>query len=133
MLVTGVFACSCGCSVQFVTAAGTTLAAVITAPHRIAVRELDDPGPAPGHGVLELRLSGICGTDKHTFRGESLQYAGTPHEHRIDYPLICGHENVGVLAELGSGARFVDQFGEVVQPGARVVPAANVACGSCWW
>ena len=110
-----------------------TRAAVVAAPHRIELRELDDPGPAPGHGVLDVRLSGICGTDKHTFRGESLQYAGTPHEHSIDYPLVCGHENVGVLSELGEGARFVDQFGEALELGARVVPAANVACGSYWW
>ena len=84
-----------------------TTAAVVAAPGRIELRELDDPGPAPGHGVLEVGLSGICGTDKHTFRGESLQYAGTPHEHQIDYPLICGHENVGVLADL-------------LRPGARL-------------
>ena len=108
-------------------------AAVVKAPHRIEVVDLDDPGPAPGHAVLAVRLSGICGTDKHTFRGESLQYAGTPHEHSIDYPLVCGHENVGVLAELGKGARFVDQFGDALELGARVVPAANVACGTCWW
>jgi len=108
-------------------------AAVVKAPHRIEVVDLDDPGPAPGHAVLAVRLSGICGTDKHTFRGESLQYAGTPHEHDVDYPLICGHENVGVLAELGDGARFLDQHGTVLEPGARVVPAANVTCGTCWW
>ena len=102
-------------------------------PGRIELRGLADPGPAPGHAVLELRLSGICGTDKHTFRGESLQYAGTPHEHPIDYPLVCGHENVGVLAELGAGARFIDQHGSPLAPGDRVVPAANVACGRCWW
>jgi threonine dehydrogenase-like Zn-dependent dehydrogenase len=108
-------------------------AAVVEEPFRIVIRDLDDPRPAPGHAVLYMSLSGICGTDKHTFRGESLQYAGTPHEHAIDYPLICGHENIGVIAELGDGARFVDQFGEVLEAGARVVPAANVACGSCWW
>jgi threonine dehydrogenase-like Zn-dependent dehydrogenase len=116
-----------------VTSTRTTFAVVIAAPHQIELRELVDPGPSPGHAVLDVSLSGICGTDKHTFRGESLQYAGTPHEHAIDYPLICGHENIGVLAELGDGARFLDQFGEVLEVGARVVPAANVACGSCWW
>jgi threonine dehydrogenase-like Zn-dependent dehydrogenase len=116
-----------------VTSTRTTFAVVIAAPHQIELRELVDPGASPGHAVLDVSLSGICGTDKHTFRGESLQYAGTPHEHAIDYPLICGHENIGVLAELGDGARFLDQFGEVLEVGARVVPAANVACGSCWW
>jgi len=36
--------------------------------------------------------------------GESKQYAGTPHERDLRYPLICGHENVGdpvaVLTEI---------------------------------
>ena len=51
---------------------------------------------------MKVLYSGICGTDKHTYRGESKQYAGTDHEREIVYPLICGHENVGVIA-LDSG------------------------------
>ncbi len=56
--------------------------------------------------MIAMHLSGICGTDKHTFRGESKQYAGTPHELDLEYPLICGHENVGtVVADGRSGVR----------------------------
>jgi L-iditol 2-dehydrogenase len=49
------------------------------APGRIALREFDVPDPEPGVVVIAMHLSGICGTDKHTFRGESKQYAGTAH------------------------------------------------------
>jgi hypothetical protein len=52
------------------------------------------PDVEPGAVLIRLLYSGICGTDKHTFRGETKQYAGTPHERDITYPLICGHENV---------------------------------------
>ena len=68
-------------------------AAVMEAPGRVAVREFEVPDPGPGAVVMKMSLSGICGTDKHTFRGESKQYAGTPHERDIEYPLICGHES----------------------------------------
>jgi threonine dehydrogenase-like Zn-dependent dehydrogenase len=32
---------------------------------------------------MKIRYSGVCGTDKHTFRGESRQYVGTPHERSL--------------------------------------------------
>ena len=106
-------------------------AAVIEQPGRIGVRSFDVPEPQEGAAVLRVGLSGICGTDKHTFRGESLQYAGTPHEHGIDYPLICGHETVGVLEALGSGPAPLDWEGRPLSVGDRVVVAANIECGEC--
>src|SRR3954453_20322193 len=76
-------------------------AAVMKAPGRLELERFPVPDPAPGAGLLKMSYSGICGTDKHTFRGETLQYAGTPHERQIEYPLICGHENVGAIAAIG--------------------------------
>ena len=106
-------------------------AAVMTAPGTLEVQRFAAPDPEPGAVVMRVRLSGICGTDKHTFRGETIQYAGTPHERRLEYPLICGHENVGVVEETGGPVLAAD--GTVLQPGDRIVPAANVACGRCWY
>ena len=81
--------------------------------------------------MLRLNLSGVCGTDKHTFRGETAQYAGTAHERRLSYPLICGHENVGVVEAVGGEVRADD--GTPLRVGDRIVPGANVACGRCWY
>jgi threonine dehydrogenase-like Zn-dependent dehydrogenase len=81
--------------------------------------------------LLKVVYSGICGTDKHTFRGKIRQYAGTPHEGTLEYPLICGRENVGVVVET-EGAVY-DSAGRPLRPGDRVVPGANVACGECWF
>jgi len=106
-------------------------AAVMSQPGHLEVRQFPMPDPEPGAVVLEMSMSGICGTDKHTFRGEVMQYAGTPHERRIEYPLICGHENVGRIA--GTGGIVRDSEGRPLQLGDRVVPAANVACGQCWF
>jgi threonine dehydrogenase-like Zn-dependent dehydrogenase len=106
-------------------------AAVMKQPGVIAVERFPLPDPEPGAVVLEMSMSGICGTDKHTFRGETLQYAGTPHERQIEYPLICGHENVGRIA--ATGGEVLDSEGQPLGPGDRVVPAANVSCGRCWF
>ncbi len=57
-------------------------AAVMTAPGRLEVQRFPLPEPEPGAVILEMSMSGICGTDKHTFRGETMQYAGTPHSAR---------------------------------------------------
>jgi threonine dehydrogenase-like Zn-dependent dehydrogenase len=106
-------------------------AAVMTAPGAVEVAEFARPEVEPGAVLMEVVYSGICGTDKHTFRGETIQYAGTPHERRIEYPLICGHENVGVVAETGGEVLASD--GIPLRVGDRVVPGANVACGECWF
>jgi D-arabinose 1-dehydrogenase-like Zn-dependent alcohol dehydrogenase len=68
--------------------------------------------------LLKIVCLGICGTDQHTFRGETRQYAGTPHERALEYPLICGHENVGVVVETGGLVR--DSAGRPLRPGDRV-------------
>ena len=109
----------------------TSRAAVMEAPGRISVREFPVSDPGPGAVLLKMSLSGICGTDKHTYRGESRQYVGTPHEREIAYPLICGHENVGTIVAVGEGVR--DSAGEPLRPGDRVVPGANVPCGRCYY
>jgi threonine dehydrogenase-like Zn-dependent dehydrogenase len=106
-------------------------AAVVHAPGRFAVDEFPVPEPGPGAVLLRMHYSGICGTDKHTWRGESLQYAGTDHEREAAYPLICGHENVGVIEAIGPGEPPVDADGRTLTLGDRVVPAPNLTCGRC--
>ena len=103
----------------------------MTAPGKLEVQRFPVPEPEPGAVLLRVRLSGICGTDKHTFRGETVQYAGTAHERRLAYPLICGHENVGVVEAVGGDVPAYD--GTTLRLGDRVVPGANVPCGRCWW
>ena len=109
----------------------TSLSAIIEAPGRIALRAIPVPDPEPGAVVLALHLSGICGTDKHTFRGESKQYAGTEHERDLEYPLTCGHENVGTVTAIGG--RVLASDGTELRIGDRIVPGANLPCGRCYY
>jgi threonine dehydrogenase-like Zn-dependent dehydrogenase len=106
-------------------------AAVMRQPGTLELQRFPLPDPEPGAVILEMSMSGICGTDKHTFRGETRQYAGTPHERQIQYPLICGHENVGRIAAVGG--EVLDSAGRQLRAGDRIVPAANVSCGRCWY
>jgi threonine dehydrogenase-like Zn-dependent dehydrogenase len=103
------------------------------APGRLSVETFPEPEPDPRAVVLRMHYSGICGTDKHTWRGESLQYAGTEHEHTAPFPLICGHENVGVIEAIGPGEPPLDERGRQLAVGDRVVPAPNVTCGRCFF
>jgi L-iditol 2-dehydrogenase len=103
----------------------------MTGPGRIGIEEFPRPDPAEGATLIRMLCSGVCGTDKHTFRGETVQYAGTPHERQLVYPIICGHENVGVVEE--TGGVVLDFSGRPLNPGDRVVPGANLVCGECWF
>lgn len=104
-------------------------AVVLTAPETVELREYVVSPPEPGWAVVRVDRAGVCGTDLHTFQGELLQYAGTPHERRLAYPLIPGHENVGTVTAVAGDVP--DHEGRPVQPGDRVVVGANVACGRC--
>ena len=94
-------------------------AAVTERPGVISLREFPMPDPAPGAVIMKVHYSGICGTDKHTFRGESKQYAGTPHERDLTYPLICGHENVGEV--VATGGKVHDSEGRLLKSGDRII------------
>jgi threonine dehydrogenase-like Zn-dependent dehydrogenase len=109
----------------------TVRAAVMRAPRILEVAEFPYPELEDGCVLMRVTYSGVCGTDKHTYRGETKQYAGTPHERELEYPLICGHENVGVIEALGPGDPPVDANGTPLRVGDRVVPAPNLTCGRC--
>jgi len=106
-------------------------AATLVGPGRLEIRDYPRPDRLePGAVLLRMIASGICGTDKHTYRGENVQYAGTAMERSTPFPIIQGHENLGVVEAVGDGdVRAYD--GDLLRVGDRVVPAPNVACGHC--
>lgn len=104
-------------------------AVTIVEPGRIEVREYEIP-PLPDGGLLmKVEMSGICGTDKHTYRGETTQYGGTVNEQTSPFPLIPGHENVGIIAEVSPGT--TDFYGQPLHEGDRITMCPDVVCGRC--
>jgi L-iditol 2-dehydrogenase len=109
------------------------LAAALVQPGKYELREYPLPVPAPGCVLVKMELSGICGTDKHTYQGFTTQYAGSGEGKQIRFPIIQGHENVGTVAAIGGVGQYADFEGVPLKVGDRVVVGANVACGHCYY
>jgi threonine dehydrogenase-like Zn-dependent dehydrogenase len=74
---------------------------VFTGGREIELMEFPDPTPGPGEVVLEMKASGMCGSDLHQYRrpksgGESI--GGLPVNPN---PVIGGHEPCGIVAAIG--------------------------------
>jgi threonine dehydrogenase-like Zn-dependent dehydrogenase len=107
----------------------SVLAATLVKPLQYELREYPLPDPAPGCVLVKMELSGICGTDKHTFQGYTTQYGSR----RLEFPIIQGHENVGTVAAIGGEGNYSDFEGVSLKEGDRVVVGANVCCGQCYY
>ena len=68
-------------------------AAVLTAPGRIEVREVETPRAGPGQLRIRLGYCGICTLEQRLYGGEV----------KIGYPVIPGHEASGVIDAVGEG------------------------------
>ena len=80
---------------------------------RIEMVEVPDPAPGPGEVLVRVRAAGICGTDRHLFKGE---FPCAP-------PVTLGHEFAGEVIAAGSGV--------TLPLGTLVTCDPNIACGSC--
>jgi threonine dehydrogenase-like Zn-dependent dehydrogenase len=109
--------------------ADSVLAATLVEPGRYEIRAFPLPEPAPGYVLVKMQMSGICGTDKHTYQGFTTQYG----ERKLEFPLIQGHENVGTIAAIGGDGKYKDFEGIPLQVGDRVVIGSNVSCGYCYY
>ena len=96
-------------------------AAVLDRPlGTFTVEEFDVPEPSPGTVLLRMELAGCCATDAHAYLG----WWETP------FPVILGHENVGVVERIGAGGQQ-DYLGRELRVGDRVI-ARTGSCGHCY-
>jgi len=102
-------------------------------PGRYEIREYPLPDPAPGCLLVKMEVSGICGTDKHTYQGYVGQYGGAGTPRPVPFPIIQGHENVGTIAAIGGDGRYTDFEGVGLKIGDRVIVGPNVSCGECYY
>ena len=103
-------------------------AAVMTGPGRIHVDEFPYPKIPSNAALVKMEMSGICGTDKHMFKGETTHPGGQ----ETAFPIIPGHENVGIIEELGKDATSLEVEERELRVGDRVVPICDVTCGKCY-
>ena len=81
-------------------------------------RELPDPRPGPGEVVIEMKASGLCGSDLGAYRMPKAQ-RGAPASLKVG-----GHEPCGVVSEIGPGVTEV-------AVGERVMMHHYTGCGRC--
>lgn len=91
-------------------------ACVFHGPGDIRVESVPEPQAGPGELVLRMEATGLCYSDIRVYNGEKKARIG----------VIPGHENVGVIEEIGEGA---DGF----QKGQRVALCPIIACGRCFY
>jgi D-arabinose 1-dehydrogenase-like Zn-dependent alcohol dehydrogenase len=83
---------------------------------QVALAEFAEPAPGLGEVVVEIKASGMCGSDLHTYRKPEKQ----------DLPIIAGHEPAGTVAVLGSGVN-----NNVAKLGQRVLVHHYHGCATC--
>ncbi|HZO65170.1 MAG TPA: glutathione-independent formaldehyde dehydrogenase [Kribbellaceae bacterium] len=90
-------------------------AVVYKAPFQVAVEEVEDPRiEHPNDVIVQVTTTAICGSDLHMYEGRTAAEPG----------IVFGHENMGIVEEVGSAVTSLTR-------GDRVVMPFNVACGFC--
>jgi len=112
----------------------TVKAVVMVAPGIVELQELPYPDHLePGAVIVKMEMSGICGTDKHAFMGETTLYGGTEAEQDMVFPTVHGHENSGIVVEMNGRGCDIEYSGLDLKVGDRVTNCPNVICGRCWY
>lgn len=112
---------------------GDVRAAVLVAPGRYEVQEFPRPELPDGALLMEIEYAGICGTDKHTYLGETEQYVGTSSASSTPFPIIQGHENVGIVSEITpKAAESLEFYGRSLAVGDRITMCPDIVCGQCY-
>ncbi|MCC6628930.1 MAG: alcohol dehydrogenase catalytic domain-containing protein [Chloroflexi bacterium] len=89
-----------------------------TGDRQVIVTDKPDPTPAASEVIVQIRATGICGSDLHMYRH--------PAATLIESGVTPGHEPCGVIVAVGPEVR-----GWAV--GDRVVVYFRRTCGDCIW
>lgn len=89
-------------------------ALVLEAVQKLSIQDVRDPRPEPGSLVIKVMANGVCRSDWHSWMGDIPR----------NYPIVLGHEMVGVVEEVTQG---VSRF----RKGDRVVVPFSGSDGTC--
>src|SRR4051812_30826446 len=100
--------------------------AVFLGDRKVELRTFPDPTPGPGEVVIEMKASGMCGSDLKFYRSPpGAAQAALGLGGNAD-PFIAGHEPCGVIVARGHGVS------EREAPiGQRVMDHHYAGCGTC--
>ena len=80
----------------------------------LVLREVADPVAGAGEVLIKVLAAGICGSDRHMFKGE----------YPAGRPVTLGHEFCGLVEAVGAGVART-------AVGDLVTVDPNIACGTC--
>ena len=80
---------------------------------KVTVKDYPEPVQNQGEILIQIKASGICGSEMHGYRGQTSQ------------PFNGGHEAAGVVIDAGSSTQF--------KVGNHVGVHAVWGCGDCRW
>lgn len=89
-------------------------AARLTAVGEMAMASVPEPVVGSGDVLVRVEACGICGSDRHMFKGE----------YPTALPVTLGHEFCGIVEAVGAGVTRL-------RPGMRITGDPNIACGTC--
>lgn len=90
-------------------------AIVYHGPFSISLENVAEPRlEEPSDAIVRITSTNICGSDLHMYEGRTSAEPG----------LVLGHENMGIVEEVGPGVQRV-------KVGDRVSVPFNIACGTC--
>jgi len=100
-------------------------AAIFDAPFQMHLGSWEQPVPGPDEVVVEMKASGMCGSDRPPYRAAGNAAAALGRGGKGG-PVIAGHEPCGVVHARGAGVT------EAQAPiGARVMNHHYKGCGAC--
>ena len=99
---------------------------VFLGERKLELQEFPDPMPGPRDVILEIKASGMCGTDLGPYRREYKPGGVTSGVSRVSGSVIGGHEPCGVAVEVGSAVSERE-----AKVGARVMDHHYDGCGVC--
>jgi glutathione-independent formaldehyde dehydrogenase len=90
-------------------------AVVYSGAYEVEVKEVPDPRiEHPADALVRITTTNICGSDLHMYEGRT----------SVEEGKILGHENMGIVEEVGPAVFRVEK-------GDRVSVPFNIACGVC--
>jgi L-iditol 2-dehydrogenase len=90
------------------------LAARLLEPGEMRVETVEKPVPRAGELLVRVEAAGLCGSDRHMFRGE----------YPTSAPVTLGHEFCGIVEAVGEGVGHI-------RVGDRITADPNISCGVC--
>jgi len=100
--------------------------AVFLGNRKVELRTFPDPAPGPGEVVIEMKASGMCGSDLKFYRSPPGAAQAALGLGNSSEPFIGGHEPCGVVVARGPGVSQRD-----APDGQRVMDHHYAGCGTC--